>query len=890
MHYLLLFILSISARGQKTSVLFQDDFEGTSLSWSITGGEWEWGTPQGLGGSSHGNPDPSSAYSGTKVIGTDLSGDGDYSANAECYITSPPIDCSGYIGVTLSFYRWLNVERSRYDQAKVEVSNDGNTWTTLWENPDNETTDNSWVYQEFDISSVADNQPTVYIRFTLTSDGSWQYSGWNIDDVVVTGNNEPDIRLESYSPKSADPGDSNVPLTIYIKNYGTDATGVSCTLSSLDSYITVSNTNNPFNAGNLAYQATLSNSATPFYFNVSSDCPDGHDAKLLLDVEADGGYNRQDTINIHIGKAEWTFMVYINGDNNLSSYGDDDRQEMEAVGSNPSVNIVVQQDWSTSYGGDDGTVRWYINQGSSDTVMALPEQDMGIPSTLIDFANWTIDNYPAKHYALIIWDHGSGWDKRVFNPVDKGFSWDDESGNHFSVAGGDLDTALYYIKQHLGRNLDVLGFDACLMATFEVADVARKYVDYLVFSEKTEPGDGWPYDDILDTLAQNPYITPYEFAGEIAKRYITSYSGGSQGSQDATQSAIKLGGEDFHKLLVQLDHLSQELIDAGGKSDSDISGARGNTIEMDDGTSTLVDLYDAVEDIKIENINSTINALCDSVKFYIGRVVIYHGYNDAGSSNGWNQTHGLSIYYPDRNTSVSSSYANFDFAHNNTWYDFISGVSSTANISSVIMHLADYTYDDMYNHNGTIGQGESVLLYPIIENSGSNTAQGVVLHLDTDDPNVTIDDSIITVGDIPSFTIVDPGTSVKFTVSNSVPLNTNVVVKVILTSTNKATQNIDYLTFTVGEPLSVEENKSHVISGESRSFIASSKFIYRIPPSNMPVLVNLFSVDGRKVRELYTGKTETVREVYVSNLKPGMYFIVERRGNTTNKTRLLVIR
>ncbi len=890
MHYIILLVLALSGQGRKSTVIFQDDFEGSSLNWTISGGEWEWGAPQGLGGTNHGNPDPTSAHSGTNVIGTDLSDDGDYSSNANCSITSPAIDCSGYYGVTLSFYRWLNVEDGYYDTAKIEVSNDGNSWVTIWRNPigssqsTNPTTDNSWVYQEFDISSVADNQPTVFIRFALFSDGSWQFSGWNIDDVVLTGSNEPDVRLESYSPTSADPGDNNVPLVVYLKNYGTDATGVSCSLSSNDSYITVSSTNNPFDAGNMANQSTVDNSATPFYFSVSSGCPDGYDAKLLLDITADGGYTWEDTLSIHIGKAEWTFMVYINGDNNLSDYGDYDRQEMEQVGSSDAVNIVVQQDWD----GNTGTKRWYVRNGSSDDVMDLPEQDMGVPSTLIDFANWAIDNYPAKHYALIVWDHGSGWDKNLYSgPITKGFSWDDQSGHHMSVAGGDFDTALSGIKQHLGRNLDIFGFDACLMATLEVADVAKKYVDYIDFSEKTEPGDGWPYDDILDTLVTNPHLTPHDFAYQIAKRYVDSYNGGSQGTQDATQAAIDLGSEDFHKLLVFLDHLSIELINAGGKSQTDISAARGNTVEMDDGTNTLVDLYDAVDQIKSKSINSTINALCDSVEKYLNDVVIYHGYD--GSS--WANTHGLSIYYPDKNTSPDASYANFDFAQNNTWYDFISGASSSSGIRSVVMHLASYTYDDLFNHNGQVGQGESVALYPVVENSGNATAQGVVVHLATDDPGVTIEsDSVISIGDIAAFSAVDPGSMVKFTVSSSVPVGSNVVVKLIITSSNKVTSDVDYLTFKVGEPLGINEKGSTNEFVSSSGLLTGSGFVYRLLPSVAPVSVSLYSVDGRKVRDLYHGRVESSRDIYLNDLSAGMYFIVENRAGRVKRTRVLVVK
>ena len=34
---------------------------------------------------------------------------------------------------------------------------------------------------------------------------------------------------------------------------------------------------------------------------------------------------------------------------------------------------------------------------------------MGDPRTLVDFASWGITAYPAKHYALIFWDHGASW-------------------------------------------------------------------------------------------------------------------------------------------------------------------------------------------------------------------------------------------------------------------------------------------------------------------------------------------------------------------------------------------------------------------------------------------------------------------------------------------------
>ncbi len=52
------------------------------------------------------------------------------------WVTTTAINCSGYTGVTLDFWRWLGVDRSTRDHAYVQVSNNGTTWTTVWAEPD----------------------------------------------------------------------------------------------------------------------------------------------------------------------------------------------------------------------------------------------------------------------------------------------------------------------------------------------------------------------------------------------------------------------------------------------------------------------------------------------------------------------------------------------------------------------------------------------------------------------------------------------------------------------------------------------------------------------------------------------------------------------------------
>jgi len=154
----------------------------TNPGW-ITQGQWAFGQPTG-GGGAYGGPDPTSGHTGSNVYGYNLNGD--YTANLpETHLTTTPFDCTGQTGVHLTYWRWLGVEQPAYDHAYVRVSADGVIWTTVWSNT-TEYADAGWIQEDIDLSAVADNQPTVYIRWTMgASDSGWEYCGWNIDDVAL---------------------------------------------------------------------------------------------------------------------------------------------------------------------------------------------------------------------------------------------------------------------------------------------------------------------------------------------------------------------------------------------------------------------------------------------------------------------------------------------------------------------------------------------------------------------------------------------------------------------------------------------------------------------------------------------------------------------------------
>jgi hypothetical protein len=154
-----------------------------------TEGQWQFGQPSGVGGFLNGNPDPDSGYTGKNVYGVNLVGDHTVAVGGSYCLIAGPFDFTDYIDMRLKFARWLNTDEPSSVTCKVEVSNNGSTWQTAWEN-ETAITDNSWQIVEYDVSETADNEPTVYFRwnYEILDSVADPYSGWNIDDVEILGN------------------------------------------------------------------------------------------------------------------------------------------------------------------------------------------------------------------------------------------------------------------------------------------------------------------------------------------------------------------------------------------------------------------------------------------------------------------------------------------------------------------------------------------------------------------------------------------------------------------------------------------------------------------------------------------------------------------------------
>jgi len=230
---------------------------------------------------------------------------------------------------------------------------------------------------------------------------------------------------------------------------------------------------------------------------------------------------------------KWVFMVYLDADNNLEGAGISDFNEMELAGSTDEVAIIVIMDRTPGYdtsNGDWTGTRIYLVKFDTDPVeinsellVDLGEKNMGDPNTVIEFAQYVYENFPAEHYALVFWDHGNAWRRDGSGIATKGVCWDDTDGNDY-LTDQEILQALQAIND-MGMHLDIVGFDVCLLRQAEIAyDVGLfGYADTFVASQDYEPWDGWYYAPFLQNLTFNPDMTPEELASRIVDAFGEFY-------------------------------------------------------------------------------------------------------------------------------------------------------------------------------------------------------------------------------------------------------------------------------------------------------------------------------------------------------------------------------
>ena len=138
---------------------------------------WQYGIPsRSVGG-------PTSGYTGTRILGYNLSGNYANGLTPK-FATTPIINTSGSTSLTLLFKRWLRIRSG--DPVSIDVSTDGVTWINVW-STSGAISDTSWQSVQYSLPAGVVGSSTLRMRWGLSSNASQNDIGWNIDDVELTG-------------------------------------------------------------------------------------------------------------------------------------------------------------------------------------------------------------------------------------------------------------------------------------------------------------------------------------------------------------------------------------------------------------------------------------------------------------------------------------------------------------------------------------------------------------------------------------------------------------------------------------------------------------------------------------------------------------------------------
>ncbi len=343
--------------------------------------------------------------------------------------------------------------------------------------------------------------------------------------------------------------------------------------------------------------------------------------------------------NIDNTQNKWTILVYMNADNDLEPYGLLNLNQMEKVGSDPNVKIVVQVDRASGYDTSNdnwtGCRRYLVTRDSnaqtitSTMLQDMGEVDMGNPGTLREFITWGQTNFPATHTCLVIWNHGSGWRSTMTaQSITRNISFDDTSGT--SIRTIDLPYAL----AGASAPLDLVAFDASLMQMTEVAYEIKDSAAYMVGSEESPPGEGYIYDQWLGALKSRPTMTASELGTSIAQKFVASYTN----RFDVTQSVVNLAA--VPALAAAVDQLGSAIQPYALTRATELARARAACQEYK--FSYYKDLLDYALNIKDALPSPAVSAACSQVQSAMGQAVVY----EAHTSGSVSRSHGLSIYVP----------------------------------------------------------------------------------------------------------------------------------------------------------------------------------------------------------------------------------------------------
>ena len=363
----------------------------------------------------------------------------------------------------------------------------------------------------------------------------------------------------------------------------------------------------------------------------SGSASDG--ANYKLDTTVAAGSREKRTKIIGNNQDTITFMVFMCGTDLESKYGmsSADLSEMASADFGDNINIIVYtggcSKWKTNGISNKVNQIFQVKKGSMTCLVTDDgNKPMTDPDTLSGFIKYCATNFPANRYELIMWDHGGG--------SVSGYGYDEKYKNSGSMTLSGINKAL----KDAGVTFDMIGFDACLMATAETALMLDPYADYMVASEETEPGIGWFYTNWLTKLGANTSMSTLELGKLIIDDYTYACKQKCRG-QATTLSLIDLA-EFANTVPSKIGTFSKSVSGLiTNKEYKQVSDARNVTREFAQSSRIdQVDLVNLAQNMKTSEGEELAKALKGAVK-----------YNR--TSLNMTDAYGVSIYFPYQRTS-----------------------------------------------------------------------------------------------------------------------------------------------------------------------------------------------------------------------------------------------
>ncbi len=405
---------------------------------------------------------------------------------------------------------------------------------------------------------------------------------------------------------------------------------------------------------------------------------------------------------------EWGFYVYMAGDNTLYNELTDDLNEMKMVGSNNDLEIVALTD---KINNNDSHAYHVLKHNLEEKDLTEinntweDELDMGNGDTLRDFLIWATNEFPAKRKILIIWNHGSGWEKVA------------EDGESFLTVPEIRKSISEYREITEEGPFTLIGFDACLMGMFEIMYELKNHAEMVHGSEAYEPLEGWTYNNLLYKLNKN--LNNEDLAYHVINDYTESYRNGSVYTSYSVTSSVS-STDKLDKLWNKLDNFSTEINSVLPLFRDEIRIARENTQRFDQNPNYR-DLYDLSIKIEEEIPVMSVKESAKELRKAINESIIFEDHWIKPGKLNVERANGMTIYFP--TDGIKSGYNKLEII-NNKWFDFITNYETPVQSNSNFGIVNSVSLDTGTGHNdsvlvnGTFTGNSSILQLRMINSQG----------------------------------------------------------------------------------------------------------------------------------------------------------------------------